>query len=69
MLIVPAKLGYGTEGKGKVPPGATLVYEIEAVRVSDGQRALAVNNIRQPVINIVYLSQVIQSSIPTYMSF
>jgi peptidylprolyl isomerase len=29
-LIIPAKLGYGDQGAGdKIPPGATLVFEIE----------------------------------------
>ena len=33
-LVVPPALGYGNEGSGaKIPPGATLVFEIELVKV------------------------------------
>ena len=35
LLIVPAHLAYGPQGMGnKVPPNATLVFDIEVVRVS-----------------------------------
>ncbi|KAK2161618.1 hypothetical protein NP493_1572g00019 [Ridgeia piscesae] len=34
LLIVPASLAYGAEGKSpKIPPGSTLVFEIDVVRV------------------------------------
>jgi peptidylprolyl isomerase len=33
-LIIPAKLGYGDQGAGdKIPPGATLVFEIELLGI------------------------------------
>ena len=28
-LYVPPSLGYGDDGKGSIPPGATLVFEVE----------------------------------------
>jgi peptidylprolyl isomerase len=37
-LIVPARLGYGSEGAGdKIPPNATLVFDIELLKVEDVQ--------------------------------
>ena len=32
-LVIPAALGYGEAGQGTIPPGATLVFEIELVKV------------------------------------
>lgn len=32
-LVVPPDLAYGSRGRGDVPPGATLVFEVELVDV------------------------------------
>ena len=35
-LTIPPELGYGDQGAGNViPPGATLVFEIELLNVKD----------------------------------
>jgi FKBP-type peptidyl-prolyl cis-trans isomerase len=33
-LTIPASLGYGRKGAGKIPGGATLIFEIELLGVS-----------------------------------
>ena len=32
-LHIPAKLGYGDQGSGRIPPGATLSFEVELLEV------------------------------------
>jgi len=34
-IIVPAELAYGDRQVGKIPPGATLVFNVEAVSIED----------------------------------
>ena len=35
-LIIPARMGYGDQGTGKIPPNSPLVFEIEVVDVKPG---------------------------------
>lgn len=35
-LIIPAELAYGDRQVGKIPPGATLIFNVEAVSVEEG---------------------------------
>ncbi|MDB4384997.1 FKBP-type peptidyl-prolyl cis-trans isomerase [Opitutaceae bacterium] len=32
-LYIPAKLGYGDAGSGQIPPGATLIFDVELLEV------------------------------------
>ena len=37
-LIIPADLGYGNRGTGKIPPGSTLIFMVEAVGIEGGSK-------------------------------
>ncbi|XP_054478129.1 peptidyl-prolyl cis-trans isomerase FKBP14 [Anoplopoma fimbria] len=38
-LTVPPSLAYGKEGKGKIPPSSTLVFDIELMEIRNGPRS------------------------------
>jgi peptidylprolyl isomerase/FKBP-type peptidyl-prolyl cis-trans isomerase FklB len=40
-IFVPAALGYGEEGGGPIPPGATLVFRIELIDSLPGPRRVS----------------------------
>jgi FKBP-type peptidyl-prolyl cis-trans isomerase FklB len=33
-LYVPSDLGYGDQGNAAIPPGATLIFEVELVEIT-----------------------------------
>lgn len=38
-LTVPPVLAYGKEGKGKIPPSSTLIFDIELLEIRNGPRS------------------------------
>nr|XP_046254419.1 peptidyl-prolyl cis-trans isomerase FKBP14 isoform X1 [Scatophagus argus] len=38
-LTVPPSLAYGKEGKGKIPPSSTLIFDIELMDIQNGPRS------------------------------
>ncbi|KAM9806389.1 peptidyl-prolyl cis-trans isomerase FKBP14 [Syngnathus typhle] len=38
-LTVPPSLAYGKEGRGKIPPSSTLIFDIELVDIRNGPRS------------------------------
>ncbi|XP_018431553.1 PREDICTED: peptidyl-prolyl cis-trans isomerase FKBP14 [Nanorana parkeri] len=38
-LIIPPSLAYGKEGKGKIPPESTLIFDINLIDIRNGPRS------------------------------
>ncbi|XP_054582451.1 peptidyl-prolyl cis-trans isomerase FKBP14 isoform X2 [Eptesicus fuscus] len=38
-LVIPPALGYGKEGKGKIPPESTLIFNIDLLEIRNGPRS------------------------------
>lgn len=48
-LLVPAELGYGERGVGRIPGGATLHFTVELLSIEDGSLPPAPPPLREKV--------------------
>ena len=62
-LLIPAELGYGEDGAGAIPPGATLRFECELVDVETGFAAF-LSTFPGGISNIVLTSLLALSFVP-----
>jgi FKBP-type peptidyl-prolyl cis-trans isomerase FkpA len=35
LLVIPPSLGYGSQGRGPIPPNAVMVFQVEVVSQSN----------------------------------